>query len=165
MYSNSSKMFKSPTVSPSESILLNFNGEKLMNCHQMMSTRGLSKHINCIPRKDMVQYGKFKAFDSVTNCNLLLPILKCFPYVLFQAMIQFSWNDHDKVIHFLKNYLVKNLQLMDLSSLDKWAAQDNSHGKVFWESIACHFQNKYLCLLDMVTEECVNGSVNYTAQV
>ncbi len=145
--------------------LLNLNAEKLLSCYQMMSTRGLNKHINCIPKKDMIQYVKFKASDEVTNCNLLLPILKCFPYVLFQAMIQFSWTDHENVIHFLKNYLVKNLQLMDQQSLDKWVSEDNGHGKVFWESIANHFKVKYLMLLDNVVEECMNGSVNYTAQV
>ncbi len=166
MYSNSSKIFKSP-MSPSTNsqLQLEFNADKLNDTYHMMLSRGLGKHLNCVFRNELTKYGKYLASDSKTNCNLLLPILKCYPYVLFQARIQFPWNDHEKVITFLKKYLVKNLQIMDLPSLMIWTSQDNKYGKLFWEQIAVHFGNRYLGLLDMVVNECINGSVNYTAQV
>ncbi len=167
-----SKFNKFSSASPSHNDLaiLNFNGPELVSQLAWMKERGLSKQIGNIQKKEYSDYGSFNAMkdneeECDINCNLLLPIIKCYPYILFQRKIQFHWNDKEKVINFLKKFLVFHLKLMDMVSLNTWASQDGSSGKKFWEQISNHFSVKYHALLESIAQELVNNSVNYTAQV
>jgi hypothetical protein len=160
----------SASPSCSDLVTINFNGPELLNQLTWMKERGLSKQINNISKKEYSDFGCFNALkdsdnDSEINCNLLLPIIKCYPYILFQRKIQFPWNDKDKVINFLKKFLVFNLRLMDMVSLETWASQDGNRGKKFWDQMANHYAVKYHSLLESIAQELVNNSVNYTAQV
>ena len=164
-----SKIILSQDVSKTLAVL-NFDGPELKSTLALFKERGLNKNIVSISNKEYSNFGSFNAMkdresDMDINCNLLLPILKCYPYILFQRKIQFPWNDKERVIHFLKSFLVKNLKLMDMTSLETWASQDGNRGIKFWESIANHFAVKYHSLLEALAQELVNNSVNYTAQV
>ena len=133
------KLFGNNTAtSPSNKdlVVINFNGPELLNHIAWMKERGLSKNIGNITKREYSDFGSFNALkdqeeDCDINCNLLVPILKCYPYILFQRKIQFPWNDKDKVITFLIFFLVFNLHLMDMVSLETWSSQDGNRVKKF----------------------------------
>ena len=79
---------------------LKLNGALLVSTIDYLEQRSFRKLISSVFKQDRIKYGGYLADDDVTNCNLLLMIIKVHPNIIFQSSPMYPWNEADMYIFF-----------------------------------------------------------------